>query len=275
MLGSAITLFIFPGFLFTLALSLLYQFLTERKLSLLSLRLPGWGADAFTALASIVMAVLAVSLLPWPWHPEMGHSWIADPLALWVVIECAFLLPVLPGLLAPSPLAARAIIREAQIGTAARIVIWLGLGSILWGNIDWQLIDLPARILAALGVLLALPAAIGVLMFRPDPSLNLATTAEGLDEATAKLQHFARIVRSAALIITVAVVLVSSPLALFPANSIVAGIAIALAFILIVLVLNALANRFPRYTLPEALNWCIWRALPFAIAALVYSLIFQ
>jgi hypothetical protein len=274
MLGSAITVFLFPGLLFTLVASVLFLYLSERKLPQVSLRLPGWGADAFTALASIVMSVLAVSLLPWPWHPEMGHSWIADPLALWVVVECAFLLPVLPGLLAPSPLAARAIIREAQIGTAARVVLWFGLGTILWGGIAWGWIDLPARLLSAVAVLLALPAAIGALMFKPEQSFNSASSEEGLDDATASLQRFARVVRSTALILTVAVVLVTSPIALFPASPILAFVAIAIVFIVIAVVINAYNNKFPRLTLPEALNWCLWRALPFAIASLVYSLIF-
>ena len=45
---------------------------------------------------------------------------IGGPAVLWATLEGAFLLPLLPGVLAPSPLGERAAYREGQISVAGR-----------------------------------------------------------------------------------------------------------------------------------------------------------
>jgi hypothetical protein len=234
---------------------------------------PPLSADGLAGLASILLAALALVLLPWPLHPAAGRTWIGSPLALWIVLEGAFLAPLLPGLLAPSPLAARAALREAQIGAAGRFVIWLSVGAALWAAAGWAAGALPGRALAALAGLLALPAAVGTGLFGAERSLSAAGAEEGLDEATADLLRFARSVRGAALLVVLilaslpdqaSVPLLSPPLVLA---------LIAALFAIIGLVLRRLALALPRLTLPDALRWCWWRALPLALAGLVYLVI--
>ena len=44
-------------------------------------------------------------------------------------------------------------------------------------------------------------------------------------------------------------------------------------FVLVALLLNRLAGLLPRLTLPAALRWCWWRALPLGVAGLVYLML--
>jgi hypothetical protein len=48
---------------------------------------------------------------------------------------------------------------------------------------------------------------------------------------------------------------------------------IAALFLVIALALRRAALALPRLTLPSALRWCWWRALPLAVAGLVYLII--
>ena len=43
--------------------------------------------------------------------------------------------------------------------------------------------------------------------------------------------------------------------------------------LLIALLLSQLAGLLPRLTLPAALRWCWWRALPLGLAGLVYLML--
>src|SRR5262249_40336308 len=145
-------------------------------------------------------------------------------------------------------------------------VIWLAIGTALWSGAGWAPIELPGRALAALAGLLALPAVAGVGPFGAERSLSAAGAEEGLDEATAGLLRFARTQRGAAL----------------PAGPIVAALPpallrppVALALIIVLflsaaLLLRRVALALPRLTLPGALHWCWWRALPLAVAGAVY-----
>ena len=45
---------------------------------------------------------------------------------------------------------------------------------------------------------------------------------------------------------------------------------IAGLFMLVTLLLNRISSALPRLTLPAALHWCWWRALPLALVGLVY-----
>src|SRR5207249_7684455 len=104
-----------------------------------------------------------------------------SPLALWAALEGAFLVPLAPGLLRPSPLGARAASREGQMGVAGRFVIWMAIGTALWAGAGWSPAALPGRVLAALAGLMALPAAIGAGPFGAERSLSAAGAEVGLD----------------------------------------------------------------------------------------------
>jgi hypothetical protein len=266
----ALSLLLYPGLALALVLALAFGWLAERRAYFGWLRSAVWGSlDALLSLASLLLAALALALLPWPLHPAAGWPLAGGPIALWAALEGAFLLPVLPGLLAPSPLGARAASREAQISIAGRCVIWLALGGALWGGAGWSLVGLPGRALMTLSGLLALPAAIGAGPFGAERSLNPAGAEEGLDEATAALVRFARTARGAVLL--AALIIASLPLAMI--RPWVALLLIAGLFVLVALVLRRVAGTLPRLTLPAGLRWCWWRALPLAVAGLVYLVV--
>lgn len=264
-----LALLLYPGLALALALALIFGWLiTGRLAPSLSRAVPNFaGADGMAGLVSIVLAALALALLPWPFHPAAGRLGAGHPLALWVALEGAFLAPVLPGLRAPSPPAARAAIREAQIGAAGRFVLWLAIGTALWFGAGWSYAALPGRALAALAGVMALPAAAGVGPFAAERSLSAAGAEEGLDEATAGLLRFARTLRGAVVLAMVVVVMLP------PAQPWVALLLIAALFILVALLLRYVSTALPRVTLPAALRWCWWRALPLAIAGMVYLIV--
>ena len=268
-LELALSILLYPGVALALILGGIFRSLSEGRLPRGRLRIPPLSGDGLAGLVSILLAALALLLLPWPLHPRAGWPWIGNPLLLWVALEGAFLVPLLPGTLAPAPLAARAAIREAQIGIAGRFVVWLAIGVALWSGAGWATIALPGRGMAALAALLGLPAAIGAGPFGAERSLSEAAAEEGLDEATADLLRFARAVRGAVLL--AALLVASLPLMLVRPPFALA--LIAALFLVIALALRRLALALPRRTLPDALRWCWWRALPLAAAGLVYLVI--
>lgn len=269
-MSIALAILLYPGLAFTLALALAFAWLAEGRLA------TGWvrGAapwrtiDGAAAAASVLLAGLALALLPWPLHPAAGWPWVGSPVALWAALEGAFLLPALVGLLAPSTLAARAATREAQMSLAGRFVCWLALGAGLWGIAGWTLLELPGRLLLGLAALAALPAAIGVGPFGAERSLSAAGAEEGLDEATTGLVRFARSARGAALLAALAVAsLPPTGGSIRPALALAVALAL---FALTALLLRRAGALLPRLTLPAALRWCWWRALPIAVVGLVY-----
>src|SRR6266540_1746658 len=272
MLNIAVSILLYPGLALALILALLLTGLTERRLALG--RLPGAQAlrslDGLAACASILLAAIALALLPWPYHPAADWSLVGQPIVFWCALEGAFLLGQLPSLLAAAPLAARAAAREVQMNVAGRCVFWLAIGIALWGRAGWGLA--------------ALPGAIGVGPFGAERSLSAAGAEEGLDEGTAGLVRLARGVRGA--VALAALVVASLPLALgatipptLNANDtaplrpwIILLLCVAL-FVLVSLLLRQVTLAMPRLTLPAALRWCWWRALPLALAGLIYLIV--
>jgi hypothetical protein len=265
-----LVLLLYPGLALVLILALVFGWLTEGRLPVEWLRgAAWWSLDGLLSLASIMLAALTLALLPWPLHLAPSWAWIGSPVVLWAALEGAFLLPLLAGLLAPNALAERAASREAQISLAGRCVIWLAIGLALWAGAGWNTRELPGRALALLAGLLALPAAIGSGPFSAERSLSAAGAEEGLDEATASLVRFARTARGAALL--AALIVASLPPELF--QPWVVLLVIAGLFLLIALLLNRAAGALPRLTLPAALHWCWWRALPLAVVGLIYLIV--
>jgi hypothetical protein len=264
---------LYPGLALALALALLFRSILEARVPRIAVRMPLRSADSVVGLASIGLAALALALLPWPLHPLGSSAIVGSPLALWATLEGAFLAPLLPGLLAPSPFAMRAAVREAQIGAAGRFVIWMAIGIALWSASGWGLAALPGRALAGVAGLLALPAGAGVGPFAAERSLSAAGVEEGLDETTADLLRFARSLRAAVLL--AALLVASLPSAASGAavqDPIVLLVVVAL-FVAIVLLLRRFSRILPRLTLPGALRWCWWRALPLAVAGVVYLIV--
>jgi hypothetical protein len=265
----ALAILLYPGLALALILALAFGWLAEghapsRRIGALRL-----DAASGTALISITLAALALALLPWPLHPAAGWPWIGSALMLWGALEGAFLVPLLPALLRPTPLGTRAASREAQMSAAGRFVLWLAIGIAVWSGAGWAAAALPGRALAVLAGLLALPAAIGSGPFGAERSLSTAGAEAGLDESTTKVVRFARTLRAAVLL--AALIVATLPLALIAPW--VGLLLIAALFLVIALVLRRIAIALPRMTLPAALRWCWWRALPFAVAGLVYLII--
>lgn len=270
MLNIAFAILLYPGLLLACALTLLFRFLAEGLLPYEhSPRFPTLSLSSLSGLVSIILSTVALAALPWPFHPAADYGWVASPLVLWFCLEGAYMVPLVPGLLSRSPLASREVIREAQISIAGRFVLWLAIGVALWSGIGWDMLMLPARVLAALAGLLALPAAAGIGPFSAERSVSVGGAETGLDEATSDLLRFARTMRGAVLVATL--VTASFPYNLL--NPMAALLLSMLLFLIILVLLRRVALSLPRLPLPSALRWCWWRALPLAVAGLVYLIL--
>lgn len=264
---------LYPGLGLLLGLALLLGWLLDRRLpARLSPRAAVATLHGQLALASIGLAALGLALLPWPLHPlGAGAGMPGGPALLWAAFEAACLLPLLPGYLAAQPLAVRASLREAQLGLAGRSVLWVALGLGLWGGVGWALPALPGRLLLALGGLLALPAAMGVGPFSAERSLAPAGAEAGLDEDSTALVRFARTARGAALLALWCVAALPLGAQVIPVDQPwVALLVLAALFVALALLLRRVSALMPRMTLPGALRWCWWRALPLALLGIVY-----
>ncbi len=270
-MSTTLAILLYPGLALALLLGVLFGWLIERRTPPAPRASALRGLAGPAALAGIGLTGLALTLLPWPLHPAAGWSAIGSPATLWALFEGAFLLPLLPGFVSGRPFAARAAAREAQIGAAGRCVFWLAAGSALWSGAGWSLALLPGRLLLGLAGLLALPVAIGSGPFGAEQSLAAAGAEEGLDDSTAALVRLARLVRGAALLAALPLALLR-PL-LGPEARLAPALALAIVaalFVAVALLLRQVGALMPRLTLPGALRWCWGRALPLALAGVLY-----
>ncbi len=260
-----LALLIYPGALLALLLTAVFRAVAEHEGPLPPLRGLRGEAEPLLALASMVLAVLALTVLPWPFHPAQGWSALGSPVLLWAAFEGAFLLPLIPALLSDTPVVARAAIREAQMGAAGRFVIWMAIAVGLWGG-TWAGAAALGHVLLVAAGILALPVALGFGPFAPERGLARAATEAGLQADTMDFLRWARSLRSATL--TVALILGSLPLAQI--QPMLALLIVVAAFAVIVLVLRQIHGALPIMTLPRALRWCWSIALPPALVGLLF-----
>lgn len=258
-------LLVYPGLLLTLILATVFSMVVERRAKRQGTSRFVFSGQLLLGLMSILLMAFGLALLPWPLHPAADWPWVGRLALLWVVIEGAFLLPLLPGLRSAAPLVVRAASRETQLGVAGRAVVWLAIGLVLAQAGPWSLLDLPGRAGLLLAGLLAVPAAAGVGPFGAERNLHLTGMEQGLDNAAATLLRFARSTRAAGLL----AMLIVASLHTIPTQPLFA-LLLMLALFMVMLLLLRQTAALPRLTLPAALRWCWWRALPLAVIAFVY-----
>lgn len=225
--------------------------------------------EGITSLISIALAVVALVLAPWPglWSSEQLQSnglWIV----LWAALEGAFLVPLLPGLLSGAPAVVRSTMRDGQIGVAGRALAWLAAGAgLALGGLS--LLTLPAYALALVALLVALPLAIGWGPFGMIPGHARSAAERAIEPAAAALVQRARTTRN--LILIVVMLALALPIGSLPLP---AGWALLLGAVLLVLfLLRRQRSVWPRQTLPAAMRFAWGRALPLAVAAIIYVVI--
>lgn len=268
LLQPLMAVLIYPGALLSLGLSLLAGRVLMgggsggRALGGLGVALRDRGGLPYAI--AVALGLIALSLLPWP--PISGAGFAQrDAWLLWSVVEAGSLLALLPGLLQPS-VVARPALRAVQLGISGRLPIWVALGVISQIGGRAMLPPTAAQVLAALATLLALPAAAGMPPFGPgmfDSGIGSADESV-LDDRQAALLRWARRLHAIFWLALVATVYLPLP-ALQWWVDLLLRLLVVIALAALVRASRGLAvNR----TLPSALRWCWWVALPCAVAAL-------
>lgn len=281
MIQFILAFLLYPGLLFVCALGLVFVLLLEgpnqAKVALQSLvNVKAWqsGEGLLTGL-SMLLAAVGLVFLPWPFHPMDLSSEPGIWILAWGALEGAFLLALLPGLIAGSPPVVRSAIREGQAGVAGRTLLWLAMAIALLLHQDWTLAashgysPLLNHILALLASAFALPIAIGWGPFHTETGLAPGGIEQGLDRDTTRLVHSVRGVRTAALIAAALVALM--PVSVGPPA--IGVVMVLTAFLTVTLVLNKFTGMLPRLSLAQILRTCWWRVLPLAMAALLYLVV--
>ncbi len=280
-ISSLLALILYPGLAFVVLLGIAYALLSGRRFvshaftALLHVQV--WqSGEGVLAMTSMVLAGIGLACMPLPLLSlAPGHMGIW--LLAWGGLEGAFLLPLLPALLTGMPQIARAAIREAQIGAAGRLLLWLALLVGLSIQSYWQqpdaaiLILLPPLVLAIIAAVFAFPAAIGWGPYASDAAITTGGVAQGLGKEIQGALQAARYTRAAALLVATLVALL--PLVLLPMP------VLGLVVLLVVaggvrLLMRRLDGQFPILALPDAINMCWWRALPAGAVALVYLMLY-
>jgi hypothetical protein len=258
-------LFVYPGLIPAVLLTLLFNFLVSQRRLVLppDIMKAILSTDGLGALVSMILAISALVYMPWPFNP--AYSNVAGPLLMWSAVEAAFLIPSLVAQTSSSPMVVRGAARSLQIGLAGRIVIWCAFGALYWANQTWSLNVIPALLLAWVAGILALPAAMGVGMFRNDTGLTGVVTT-GLNLSTVALMQIAADVRAAVLVVMVTSNIVPVDIG----NDIGRLIAIIVFTIVTMVLIRIMIRNQPFVTLAAALRWCWWRALPPAVLAIAY-----
>ncbi len=253
---------LFPGILTALALGVILRVLRGRG-GLLPRGLEA-NREGLAALASVVFAGLGLALLPWPGHPVgVQTAW----LGAWALFELAFLLPLLPALLAGSPTVVRAAVRSAQMGVPARALLWAALAATLSDPLAWTPATFLLRLLALAAALLALLPAVGWGPFSTELNSTPAGTALGLPPATQTLLDSAQDVRCAALLAAVLVAGLPTQV-----GTVWLGLIQVLAgFVVVVLALRRCDGLLPRITLRTALRLCWIVVTPLTIGAVLLA----
>lgn len=118
---------LYPGLLFIAVIVLLVS-LVHGNGGLLIRGVVGLGqrTTPLSWLGAALAGAAALALLPWPMQNTAGlprpNLWL-----LWCLIEVAQLLLLLPALSHADPELHGLAVREAQLTTAGRVVLWLGL----------------------------------------------------------------------------------------------------------------------------------------------------
>lgn len=276
MIETVVALVVYPGVLLTLVLGLIQAELTSGPIrardALNSLISPGnWkSGEGLMNGISVLLAGVGLAFLPWPFLSAAPSS-PATLLLAWGGLEGAFLVALLPGLVAGTPPVVRASIRKAQVGGAGRMLLWLAIGAGLVLHTNWNLWNtagnspLLVHLLAGLTALFAFPVAVGWGPFAPERSITPGGVDQGLDSDTLVFVETARTVRNAALL--AACLLALLPIGILPAFP---GILLLIAgFVAVGVLLKRFEGVRPRLSLPNALSLCWWRALPLALATMV------
>ncbi|PDW02519.1 hypothetical protein [Candidatus Viridilinea mediisalina] len=251
---------VYPGLFTALMIGALYRFLLRRHVGLLPPTGTLRSREGLASTLGVGFAGVALALLPWPFHPtEASLAW----LWAWAAFELAFLLPLLPAMLAGTPVVARAALREAQLGTLARALLWAALVPALVLHNQWAGSALVAHLLSLVAALAAFPLAIGWGPFSHEESVTPAGSAAGLSDATQQLDAWGRDVRAGTLLM--ALLVATLPLGALPP---LVGLALLLVgLILTALLLREFAGRSPRMNLPSALRFGLLVPLPLSLGA--------
>ncbi|RRR75262.1 MAG: hypothetical protein EI684_05175 [Candidatus Viridilinea halotolerans] len=251
---------LYPGLLTALAAGLLYRWLLRRQVG----ARPAAGAlrsrEGVATALGVALAGGGLALLPWPFHPATPTvAW----LWAWAAFELAFLLPLLPALMAGAPAVARAAIREAQLGTLARALLWAALASALILHTRWDGLALIVHLLSLVAALAAFPAAVGWGIFGHEEWMTPGGSAAGLTQAGQHLAAWGYDLRAGALL--AALLVATLPVGTLP--PLVAFALLLVGFILTSLLLREFTGRTPRLNLPGALRFCLFVPLPLTVGA--------
>jgi hypothetical protein len=264
-------LLVYPGLLSMIMLGILYTTGQGKSAAYRNgfarLALAWRSREGLLVLLSILLAGSAPALLEWPYSSIQadGTQWYWALLLL----EMAWLLPAIPALMSNAAPLARAALREIQLGTAARMLLWFALGLALSINVAATPLLWPAYVLAILAALAVLPIALGSGPYAGETSITAGGIYHGWPKELQTMSATATELRRTAMLAVSLLALLPSALLPAWAELLLLLVGMALGGLLV----QRLDQRGPRLTLPAALRRCWLRSLPFSTAAAVYLLV--